>query len=62
MESWWCEICSKACFLDSHGRCSDCGSDRLISCASLYVDLYAPMQSAALRPAAATADSAEAQG
>jgi hypothetical protein len=51
MESWWCEACAKVCFLDCHGRCSDCSSDLVISCAALYVSLYAPMQSAALRHA-----------
>lgn len=50
MESWWCEACARVCTLDCHGRCSDCGSDLLISCAALYVDLYAPMQSAASQP------------
>jgi len=49
MESWWCETCAKVCVLDIHGRCADCGSDQLISCAALYVDLFAPMQMAALQ-------------
>lgn len=49
MENWWCESCAGVCFLDCHGRCSHCGSDLLISCAALYVDLYAPMQSAAIQ-------------
>lgn len=48
MESWWCEACARVCTLDCHGRCPDCGSEVLISCAALYVDLYAPMQSAAI--------------
>ena len=62
MESWWCEACAKVCFLDCHGRCSVCGSDVLISCAALYVNLYAPMQSAALQHGpSASAESADIQ-
>jgi hypothetical protein len=49
MESWWCENCARVCVLDVHGRCDGCGSDLLISCAALYVDLFAPMQMAALQ-------------
>jgi hypothetical protein len=61
MESWWCEACAKVCVLDCHGRCSDCSSDVLISCAALYVSLYAPMQSAALQHSQpASAEAAEA--